>query len=154
MSLKEFKTIDATKLPLGKLISIIAKNQTLYLNHHLEEFDINASQLHFLFEISHQNEINQENLSSRCNVDKGAVARSIKKLEDKGLVKRQIDDNNRRQNIISLTSKGKKTLEKAIKKLNDWEDYIFNDNLIEKETLQKVLKEIAIKSIEVNKKDE
>lgn len=154
MSLKEFKTIDATKLPLGKLISIIAKNQTLYLNHHLEEFDINASQLHFLFEISHQNEINQENLSSRCNVNKGAVARSIKKLEDKGLVKRQIDDNNRRQNIISLTSKGKKTLEKAIKKLNDWEDYIFNDNLIEKETLQKVLKEIAIKSIEVNKKDE
>lgn len=154
MSLKEFKTIDATKLPLGKLISIIAKNQTLYLNHHLEELDINASQLHFLFEISHQKEINQEKLSSRCNVDKGAVARSIKKLEDKGLVKRQIDDNNRRQNIISLTSKGKKTLEKAIKKLNDWEDYIFNDNLIEKETLQKVLKEIAIKSIEVNKKDE
>ena len=44
MSLEEFKKIDATKLPIGKLISIIAKNQSLYLNHNLEEFKINASQ--------------------------------------------------------------------------------------------------------------
>ena len=54
MSLEEFKKIDATELPIGKLISIIAKNQSLYLNHNLDEFGINASQLHFLFEISHQ----------------------------------------------------------------------------------------------------
>ena len=49
MSVEEFKIIDATKLPLGKLIAIIAKNQTLYLNRHLEDLNINASQLHFLF---------------------------------------------------------------------------------------------------------
>nr|WP_295000445.1 MarR family transcriptional regulator [uncultured Methanobrevibacter sp.] len=150
MSVEEFKKIDATKLPIGKLIAIISKNQTLYLNRHLEDFNINASQLHFLFEISHQKEINQEQIASRCNIDKGAVARSIRKLEENGLVKRQIDNNNRRQNIISLTSKGEETLKKAIKQLDDWEEYVFNDNLIKKEDLQKSLKKIAIKSIEVN----
>lgn len=150
MSVEEFKIIDATKLPIGKLIAIIAKNQTLYLNRHLDNLNINASQLHFLFEISHQKEINQEKIASRCNIDKGTVARSIKKLEENGLVKRQIDDNNRRQNIISLTAKGEKTLEEAIKQLDEWEEYVFNENLIKKEDLQKSLKEIAVKSIEVN----
>ena len=150
MSVEEFKIIDATKLPIGKLIAIIAKNQTLYLNRHLENFNINASQLHFLFEISHQNEINQEKIATRCNIDKGTVARSVKKLEEKGLVKRQIDDNNRRQNIISLTTQGEQTLDEAIEQLDEWEEYVFDENLIRKEDLQKILKEIAIKSIEVN----
>ena len=150
MSVEEFKIIDATKLPIGKLIAIIAKNQTLYLNRHLEDLNINASQLHFLFEISHQKQINQEKIAARCNIDKGAVARSVKKLEENGLVKRQIDDNNRRQNIISLTTKGEKTLEEAIKQLDEWEEYVFDENLIRKEDLQKSLKEIAVKSIEVN----
>ena len=154
MSLEEFKKIDATKLPIGKLISIIAKNQSLYLNHNLEEFKINASQLHFLFEISHQKEINQDKIASRCSIDNGSVARSIKKLEDNGLVVRKVDDNNRRQNKVSLTPEGEKTLTESKKKLEEWEDYLFANNTIEKEDLQMLLKEIAVKSIELNEKEE
>lgn len=150
MSLEEFKIIDAKKLPFGKLISIIAKNQTLYLNHHLEELGINASQLHFLFEIEHQKEINQDKIASRCNIDKGSVARSIKKLEDNGLVTREVDDNNRRQKKVYITPKGEKTLKQAKEKLRVWEDYLFNDISIEKEELQIILKEIAINAIEFN----
>lgn len=154
MSVEEFKKIDAAEIPIVKLFAIIAKNQTVYLNRHLEEFNINSSQLHFLFEISHQKEINQENIASRCNINKGAVARSIKKLEDNGLVKRRIDDNNRRQNIISLTPKGEEILKKAIAKLDKWESYVFEDNIIDKEMMQISLKEIAIKSMEFNHKEE
>lgn len=154
MSLEEFKKIDATKLPIGKLISIIAKNQSLYLNHKLEEFKINSSQLHFLFEISYQKEINQDKIASRCSIDKGSVARSIKKLEDNGLVVRKVDDNNRRQNKVSLTPEGEKTLTESKKKLEEWEDYLFANNTIEKEDLQMLLKEIAVKSIELNEKEE
>ncbi len=154
MSVEEFKKIDAAEIPIVKLFAIIAKNQTVYLNRHLEEFNINSSQLHFLFEISHQKEINQENIASRCSINKGAVARSIKKLEDNGLVKRRIDDNNRRQNIISLTPKGEEILKKAIAKLDKWESYVFEDNIIDKEMMQMSLKEIAIKSMEFNHKEE
>ena len=154
MSVEEFKKIDAAEIPIVKLFAIIAKNQTVYLNRHLEEFNINSSQLHFLFEISHQKEINQENIASRCSINKGAVARSSKKLEDNGLVKRRIDDNNRRQNIISLTPKGEEILKKAIAKLDKWESYVFEDNIIDKEMMQISLKEIAIKSMEFNHKEE
>jgi len=154
MSLEELKVIDASALPVGKLISMIARGHTIFLNHHLEELGINASQLHFLFEISHQKNINQEKIASRCNINKGAVARSIKKLEERELVKREIDDENRRQNKISLTTKGEIALKESIDLLNIWEEEVFDESIIEKELLQKALKEIAIKTIELNQKGE
>lgn len=153
MSLEEFKKIDAKELPVGKLISIIAKNHTLYMNHHLEEFGINSSQLLFLFEISHHEMINQDKIASRCNIDKGSVARSIKKLEDNGFVTREVDDKNRRQKKVFLTQKGEETLKQAKEKLNVWEETLFNNNSIEKENLQIALKEIAIKTIEFNNEE-
>ncbi|MBE6500601.1 MAG: MarR family transcriptional regulator [Methanobrevibacter thaueri] len=154
MSLEEFKSIDCETLPISRLISIIAKNQTAYLNHQLEEVNINVSQLHILFEISHQKEINQDKIATRCNFDKSGVARSIKKLEENNLITREVDNNNRRQNKISLTPQGEKILNQAIKKLNSWEEYIIKDNPIDKKLLQKVLKDIILKSIEFNQKEE
>lgn len=154
MSLEEFKKLDASSLPIGKLIMMIARGQTTYLNHKLKDFGINSTQLHLLLEISSQNDLNQDKISSRCNIDKGAVARSIKKLEEKGLVLRKIDDDNRRQNKISLTEKGKKTLDEGIDLLNKFEDEVFDEDIIEKSQLQQALKEIAIRTIELNQKEE
>ena len=71
MSLDEFKMMDAKEIPISKLFNIISKNQTIYINHKLEDLNINESQLHFLFEIYHQKEINQEKIASRCNINKG-----------------------------------------------------------------------------------
>ena len=154
MSLEEFKAIDASKIPVGNLIAMIARGQQIYLNHHLDSLDINATQFHLLVEISNQCDINQENISKRCNINKGAVARSIKKLEDKGLVIREIDENNRRQNKVSLTELGRETLKKSIDIFNSWEDeVILEKGYVEKELLQKVLKEIAIKTMELNQGD-
>ena len=154
MSLEELKNTDATSLPIGKLITLIYRGHNIFINHHLEKFDINASQLHLLFEISHQIEINQEKIANRCNLNKGSVARSIKKLEEKNLIIRKTDDTNRRQNKISLTSKGEETLKESIKILSYWENEVLNNNIIGKKVLQNVLKEIAIKSIELNQKGE
>ena len=154
MSLEEFRELDASALPVGKLISIIARGHKIYLNHNLKDLDINATQLHLLFEISCQSNINQENIASRCNINKGAVARSIKKLEEKELIVREIDSENRRQNKVSLTDKGRETLNESINIFDNWEMEIFSENdLIERETLQKVLKEIAIKTMELNQGD-
>ena len=154
MSLEEFKNVDASMLPIGKLINIISKSQTLYLNHKLADFDINSTQLHLLFEISNQCNINQERIASRCNINKGAVARSIKKLEEKQLIKREIDSENRRQNKVSLTPKGEKTLKESIEILNEWENEVYcgNDH-VKKEDLQIILKNIAIKIIEMTEKE-
>ena len=151
MPFEEIKQMDATQIPVGKLLYMIGKGYSVYVNRNLEEFGINTTQLHLLFEIAHESNINQEMIATRCNINKGAVARSIRKLEAKGLVKREIDKNNRRQNRLSLTKNGEDILIKACGVLRDWEDsVILDDGYIKKELLQKVLKEIAVKTIELN----
>ncbi len=151
MPFEEIKQMDATQIPVGKLLYMIGKGYSVYVNRNLEEFGINTTQLHLLFEIAHESNINQEMIAARCNINKGAVARSIRKLEEKGLVKREIDKNNRRQNRLSLTKDGEDILIKACGVLRDWEDsVILDDGYIKKELLQKVLKEIAVKTIELN----
>lgn len=150
---EEYNMVDSSKLPLGILISIISRGQTFFLNHSLNEFGINYSQLHVLYEIAHQNKVNQEKIARRCNINKGAVARSIRKLEDDGLVIRKIDDENRRQNIVSLTQKGEDTLTKSICILKKWENEVFTEELINKDELRKDLKEIAIRIIEINERE-
>ncbi|WP_405308451.1 MarR family winged helix-turn-helix transcriptional regulator [Methanobrevibacter sp.] len=151
MPFEEIKQMDATQIPVGKLLYMIGKGYSVYVNRNLEGFGINTTQLHLLFEIAHESNINQEMIATRCNINKGAVARSIRKLEEKGLVKREIDKNNRRQNRLSLTKDGEDILIKACGVLRDWEDsVILDDGYIKKELLQKVLKEIAVKTIELN----
>lgn len=151
MPFEEIKQMDATQIPVGKLLYMIGKGYSVYVNRNLEEFGINTTQLHLLFEIAHESNINQEMIATRCNINKGAVARSIRKLEEKGLVKREIDQNNRRQNRLSLTKDGEDILIKACAVLHDWEDsVILDDGYIKKELLQKVLKEIAVKTMELN----
>ena len=150
MPLEEFRQMDASLFPIGKLISMISRGQEIYLNHQLKDLDINSTQLQLLFEISHQNNQNQERIASRCNFNKGSVARSIRKLEEKELIIREIDEKNRRQNKVSLTPKGEEIIKKGIDVLNIWENEVFNDYLIDETTLKKVLKDIAIRSIELN----
>ena len=151
MPFEEIKQMDATEIPVGKLLYMIGKGYSVYVNRNLEGFGINTTQLHLLFEIAHESNINQEMIATRCNINKGAVARSIRKLEERGLVKREIDKNNRRQNRLSLTKDGEDILIKACGVLRDWEDsVILDDGYIKKELLQKVLKEIAVKTIELN----
>lgn len=155
MPFEEVKKIEASEIPVGKLLYMIGKGYVSYVNYHIQDLGINATQLHLLFEIAHDCNINQEKISERCNINKGAVARSIRKLEDMGLVVRQIDENNRRQNKISLTSEGIETLEKSIDVLHQWEDeVILDEGYIEKELLKTVLKDIAVKTMELNSRRE
>ena len=151
MSFSDLEKIDACEIPIGKLITIISKGQSVFLNNSLKELDINDSQLYILFEINRDSHINQEQISSRCNTDKGSVARSIKKLEDNGFIERTNDKHNRIQNIISLTKKGNETVSKSVEILNNLENHLFDDE-IDKKILQNMLKDIAIKIMALNEK--
>lgn len=149
MSFRELENIDAKCLHVSKLIVLIYRSQKIFFKKMLSELNINNTQLYILYEIINDPKINQEKIASRCNIDKGAIARSIKKLEDNSFISREIDENNKRQNIISLTQKGKNALNHAINVMNEVEDYLFDDDG-EKELLQNLLKDLAIKSISLN----
>lgn len=67
------------------------------------------------------------------------------------MVKREVDENNRRQNMLSLTEKGHETLEQAMIILDNWEKEVYKDiTAEEKEITHDVLKKISLKSFEMN----
>lgn len=60
--------------------------------------------------LSHKQGITQDDIARKFQIDKGAVARSVKKLEDREFIRRIPDPENRRKYLIFLTEKGEQTI--------------------------------------------
>ena len=57
------------------------------------------------------NQCTQEEVGAHFDLDKGRIARNLSELEDKGLVRRHINEKNKRQKFVSLTDRGNQVLE-------------------------------------------
>ena len=64
----------------------------------------------------------QEDLASQLVVDKGAVARSLARLESRGLVERQVSDRSRREKQAFLTGAGRETDAVLRQILAEWQE--------------------------------
>lgn len=149
--IKKIEEMDASEIPLGKLVLIISRYNLFYMKEQLKDLDLKSYQFTILFEIYKGKNISQHEIGSNYNIDKGVMSRTLKKLEDDEFIYREIDENNRRRNIVSLTSKGEEIVERIINIFNQWESEIYEDIDIEKDVLHEILKTIAIKSISMTK---
>lgn len=137
------------KIPLSAYISIINRRRSIYINDSIKETGINAGQVPILIILLEKKELCQNEISQYYKIDKSSIAKSIKKLEEKELVTRKINNSNRRKNIISLTEKGKEIAIKIRKKDEKWEELILKNLNIDHETFIEGIKEIAIASIKL-----
>ena len=86
---------------LSRLISILHNQKNSYMNVQLKEFGLSHGQAITLKIIYEENNIKQEDL------DKSAVTRILKTLEDKGFIIKKTSKEDKRNHVLSLTSKGK-----------------------------------------------
>lgn len=100
--------IDKENISLSFLFAIFLKSQNSYFKYYLKDTDINFQQIPILLKLLNHDYIYQKDIVSDLRMDNGLVTRNIRKLEDLGYVIRQEDNENRRQNKISLTVKGRK----------------------------------------------
>lgn len=68
---------------------------------------------------------NQNVLAQMIGVDKASIARTMTKLEDKGLITRTPNPANRRENLVSLTPKSAEILEDMRKNLSEVSERAF-----------------------------
>lgn len=139
------KNIDFDKLNFLESVSIIHKIYMVYLNKHLEELSITAGQFFLIICIYHNEGLSQDDLAKKLYMDKGTIARNLKKLEDLGIVSRKVDENNRRRNIIKLTDKGIELLPKIREIHNDLNNLLLED-VKNKEKFLRIIRKIAKKS--------
>ena len=63
-------------------------------------------------------ELSQEDLCDIFCQSKGTVAKTLRKLEDKGYIERIINKDNRRKYILKLTKKGEEVIDRKSTRLN------------------------------------
>lgn len=74
--------------------------------------DVTITQCHMLMELDKEDNITLNELSSRLDLDKSTVSRTVDALVKKGFVNRTIPQDNRRTVLITLTDRGRKTCER------------------------------------------
>ncbi len=93
-------------IPLGAVISITSRSRFIFLNDRLMPLGLSAGQFPVLMLLYKEQNIMQETLVRHYHLDKGTIARAVKKLEDAGYIRRIVDPANRRAVRLFLTEKG------------------------------------------------
>ena len=136
---------------VNHLISL-SKTHDFYINKEIKNnTDILPSQYYMLLFLYYEMGTTQSDIAKACLMDRSGVSRAFKDFEDKGLIIRETDENNKRAYKITLTKKGIETSEFLIKKELEWDNMICNELNMNHEDLLKLLSKISLKSLEFNR---
>lgn len=134
------------------LISL-TKTHDFYINKHIKnETEILPSQYYMLMFLYNDMGTNQSDIAKICLMDRSGVSRAFKDFEEKGLITREIDENNKRAYKIKLTEKGIETAQFLEEKEREWDEMIREDLNISQEDLSDILSKISLKSLEFNRR--
>lgn len=108
------------KNSIGRIITILSRNIQQELKEVVEPFGITVGEEPYFMELVHEDGLTQDELTSRVNVDKSATARVVKALEEKGYLKREIDDADRRNKRLYLTEEARAKYELLVDELQQY----------------------------------
>ena len=132
--------------PFIAWIHNLSKNQMKYLNSKIRELDL-GHEMRFIMMIYDNPNISQDNLVNMSGQSKASIAKSLKKLEDQGYIKREVNPDNRRKYMLKTTPKGDEIVPKIRKISKDWEKEVgITDEDYE---LKQRIKQIAINGMKL-----
>lgn len=132
--------------PFVAWIHNISKNQMKYLNSHIKDLNL-GHEMRYIMAIYDNPGISQDDLVNMFGQSKASVAKSLKKLEDKGYIIRNVNPENRRKYMLNATSKAEELVPKIRKISKDWEMEVGITD--EDQELKKRIKEIAINGMKL-----
>lgn len=102
-------------------LSIVVRKACVYAERQFATEDLGFPELVIIMYLSDSGPSNQEQIAHFFEVDKGAISKTIGKLEGKGLVTRTVNPDNRREKQVSLEPNALETVEKMRTVLANWE---------------------------------
>ena len=123
----------------------ISKNQLKYLNSRISDLNL-GHEMRYIILIHDKPNISQDDLVNISGQSKGSIAKSLKKLEDNGFVKREVNPENRRKYMLKTTSKANELVPKIRKISKDWECEV---GIADDEAFKNKIKEIAIRGMKL-----
>lgn len=126
-------------IPTAPFISIIYREHAKYINDNVKEDDLSFGLHPLLIRIYKSEGISQEQLAHDFHLNESTITRNLKKLEEKGLIKKIKD---KRKKIIKITPKGEKIAEKVMDFDEKWDKQL-NLTDEEYEDFLKILRKIT-----------
>ena len=105
-------------------ISLIARQMRLYAERRIgEDLDLGFPEMQVLMALSGNDEVNQDFIAQFIGVDKGAVAKTLVKLENRGLISRR----QKRENLVSMTDAADPVLSRMSEIYRTWSSRAFEN---------------------------
>lgn len=133
---------------ISDLIKIIHKSYKHYLVHKLASLDITPGQIPFILELLHSKSLYQSDLTSKLLLSRAVTAKTLKKLDEKKIIKRKVAEDNKRKNEVYLTDKGKEIASEVEKIEKNWDKVLLKNFSKDfpnedKKELKKILESLA-----------
>ncbi|MEG0874140.1 MAG: MarR family transcriptional regulator [Clostridiales bacterium] len=106
-------------------LSMIVRQMRVFSERKLQNRNLGFPEQLVLMYLSQGRECNQEQIAQHLGIDKGAIAKTIGKLEAKCLIKRQENPENKREKRISITAQANAVLGEMSQILQEWNDNIY-----------------------------
>lgn len=132
--------------PFIAWIHNLSKNQMKYLNSKIEELDL-GHEMRFIMMIYDNPDISQDDLVRISGQSKANIAKSLKKLEEKDFIRRNVNPENRRKYMLKTTEKGDEIVPQIRDISRKWEQEVGITD--EDEIVKKRIREIAIECMKL-----
>ena len=132
--------------PIIAWIHNISLNQQKYLKSKIKDYDFGHNVRYLMFIYDNPN-CSQEDLVNMFCQSKGNIAKILKKFEDGGYIKREINPQNRRKYMLNTTDKANELIPEFRQISKDWDRAV---GLTDKdEEFKNRLREIAINGMKL-----
>jgi len=106
--------------PFVAWIHNISLNQQKYMKSKFKELDLGHDVRYIMFIYDNPN-CSQEDVVNMFGQSKGNIAKTLRKLEDKGFIRREVNPENRRKYMLNTTEKGRNLVPEYRRISKEWE---------------------------------
>ena len=132
------------------ILYVFHKNHKDYINFEFAKYDLSLIQIMCIFKVYQNEGVNQKDLANDLSLTKGAITKTVAKLESNGYIAREKFPEDKRHYLLRLTEKGEELIPVMIDINEKWERELGLDE-IDSEFLE-TFKKLSSRSIELNQK--
>lgn len=131
-------------MDLPKVISLLHRKMNTELNTRLRKIGLSNAKSVLLKHLYNYGEMTQADLCRELELDKSTIAKALARLEGNGLIKKQVNPDDTRSFLVSLTPKADQIIPKTQEILLGWtEDVTSGMTETEKELFFKLLNDVT-----------
>ncbi|MGI6442155.1 MAG: MarR family winged helix-turn-helix transcriptional regulator [Peptoniphilaceae bacterium] len=139
---------------LGKWISIVHRKSQIHMNQAGRELGLNLTECHYIMHLKENTPTHRKWLTEHLSLDDAMTTRTLRNLEERGLIIQERSEEDQRALSVRLTPEGARLIPQIHRIQKNWMENLTRDFTAEEiRTLEQTLSVVASRAIEATEKD-